>query len=298
MTAMIECRGLRHGYGEKPVLHGLDFTVEKGGVFGLLGRNGAGKSTTINILMGFLQPQVGECRVLGHSSHSLPPAVRADIGLLHEGFIQYDFMTIKEIERFHAPFYPRWESRMFWELVDRLDIPPDRRVSRMSCGQRSQVVLGLIMAQNPRLMILDDYSMGLDVGYRRQFLTLLRAYVRERGTTVLLTSHVVQELDRFVDRMIVLQRGRVVADCRRDEFMANFRQYRLPFGPEVERLVADGPGGVIVGVEDQSSHVAVYAYATAEEMAARLTGLGLPADGLTEVPMTFEDAFIGLTGRE
>lgn len=293
MSPVIQCAGLRHSYGEKPVLHGLDFTVEGGGVFGLLGRNGAGKSTTINILMGFLPPQAGECRVLGHPSHALPSHVRRDIGLLHEGFIQYDFMTIDEIERFHAPFYPRWERDVFHDLVGRLDVPRTRRVSHLSCGQRSQVVLGLILAQNPRLMILDDYSMGLDVGYRRLFLDFLQDYVRSRGTTVLLTSHVVQELDRFIDRMIILDRGRVAAACSKQDFAASFRQYRLPL-PVGGEVAAGGP---IVRVETNPRSLALYSYQPLEAVAAHLRGHGVAADRLEEVAMSFEDAFIGLTGR-
>lgn len=294
MSPVIQCSGLVHSYGETPVLHGLDFTVDGGGVFGLLGKNGAGKSTTINILMGFLRPQAGTCRVLGHPSHALPPEVRRDIGLLHEGFIQYDFMSIDEIERFHAPFYPRWERAAFYDLVDRLDLPRTRRVSRMSCGQRSQVVLGLIMAQNPALMILDDYSMGLDVGYRRLFLDYLRDYVRQRGTTVLLTSHVVQELDQFVDRLIVLKTGRVVASSSRQDFLDGFRHYRLPRGAAAEAL---RPDGVIVSVERNPQTVSLFSYAAPDIFRGHLAGLGLPDDGMEEVAMSFEDAFIGLTGR-
>lgn len=294
MSAVIQCSGLSHSYGEKPVLHGLDFTVDGGGVFGLLGKNGAGKSTTINILMGFLRPQAGECYVLGHPSHALPAAIRRDIGLLHEGFIQYDFMSIDEIERFHAPFYPRWDRNVFYDLVDRLDVPRSRKITRMSCGQRSQVVLGLIMAQTPRLMILDDYSMGLDVGYRRLFLDYLQDYVKERGTTVLLTSHVVQELDRFIDRMIILQRGRVVASCSKQDFTASFRQYRLPRSEAMEVIQ---PDDVIVNVERNLQTVSLFSYAPVEQVFSHLNSLGLPLDGLEEVAMSFEDSFIGLTGR-
>lgn len=294
MSAVIQCSGLFHSYGEKPVLHGLDFTVDGGGVFGLLGKNGAGKSTTINILMGFLRPQAGECYVLGHPSHALPAAIRRDIGLLHEGFIQYDFMSIDEIERFHAPFYPRWDRNVFYDLVDRLDVPRSRKITRMSCGQRSQVVLGLIMAQNPRLMILDDYSMGLDVGYRRLFLDYLQDYVKERGTTVLLTSHVVQELDRFIDRMIILQRGRVVVSCSKQDFTASFRQYRLP---RSEAMAVTQPDDVIVNVERNLQTVSLFSYAPVERVSSHLNSLGLPLDGLEEVAMSFEDSFIGLTGR-
>jgi len=294
MATMIECDGLTHSYGEKTVLHDLTFTVESGGIFGLLGKNGAGKSTTINILMGFLRPSGGRCRVLGEDSHDLSPDTRRRIGLLHEGFIQYDFMTIAELERYYAPFYPLWDRGIFFDLVDRLGVPQTRRLSQLSCGQRSQVVLGLIMAQCPELMILDDYSMGLDVGYRRLFIEFLRDYVAERGTTVLLTSHVVQELDKLVDHMIVLKQGRVAVSGTKQSFMEDFRGFAFASSERAETLA---PDELLASVEHGRQRTTVYGFFNEAELRARLADLGVPHDGLAPVPMDFEDAFVGLTGK-
>lgn len=291
---VISCRDLRHSYGEKTVLDGLTFDVEPGSIFGLLGKNGAGKTTTINILMGFLRPLSGQCRVLGEPSNDIAPATRRDIGLLHERFIQYDFMSIEEIERFHAAFYPKWERDVFYDLVGRLDVPVTRRISRMSCGQRSQVVLGLIMAQTPRLMLLDDYSMGLDVGYRRLFLEFLQEYVAERGTTVLVTSHVVQDLDKLIDRMVIIQSGRTLVTGRKEDFLDSFHGYRLPRTEVTDRL---RPTGHIANVEHSAATTSIYGYLAYDEMRATLASAGVAVDDLTEMPMDFEDAFIGITGK-
>ena len=232
--------------------------------------------------------------MLGQPSYGITAEVRRDIGLLHEKFIQYDFMSIREIEHFYSRFYPKWESEVFYDLVSRLDVPHDRRISRMSCGQRSQVVLGLIMAQNPKLMILDDYSMGLDVGYRRLFLDFLQEYVRERGTTVLLTSHVVQDLDKLIDQMIIIQEGKVLVEGRKDEFLETFHQYRLPAS---EALVKIDVGGPVVSMERERSTMSVFGYCCVDEMTGYLAGLGVPIQEMAEVPMDFEDAFIGITGK-
>lgn len=113
VNPIIECENLRYSYNKTEVLHGIDFTMQYGRIVGLLGKNGAGKSTTINILMVFLQPDSGRCSVLGHPSHSIPPALRRNISLLHKSFVQYDVMTIEEIEQFYISFYPAWNKSLY-----------------------------------------------------------------------------------------------------------------------------------------------------------------------------------------
>lgn len=306
MSSLVECNALTHAYDEKTVLHDLTFSIDSGGVFGLLGKNGAGKSTTINILMGYLRPTSGTCRVLGEDSHLLSPATRAQVGLLHEGFIQYDFMSIAELEEYHAPFYPKWDRDIFYDLVGRLTVPHTRRLSQLSCGQRSQVVLGLIMAQQPRLMILDDYSMGLDVGYRRLFIDFLLDYVADRGTTVLLTSHVVQELDLLVDNMIVLKEGKVIVTGAKDDFMKNFHCFEFERSEASNQLFADNLESVSTktcgevqfsSVEHTSKKTIVYGFFNESALLPYLREKGVGCNGLVKRELGFEDAFVGLTGK-
>ncbi len=294
MEAIISCQNIRHTYAQKEVLAGLSLEVGRGGVFGLLGKNGAGKSTTINLLMGFLRPTSGVCKVFGEHSHKIPPAMRTRIGLLHENFIQYDFMTIAELERYYSAFYPLWDKNIFFELIDKLSVPYTRRISRMSCGQRSQVVLGLIMAQKPELMILDDYSMGLDVGYRRLFIDFLREYVAEYKTTVLLTSHVVQELDSIIDNMIVLQKGKVLVSSSKKDFLQNFFCYTMERSEQAESLLA---GEHIQNIEHMGKQSIIYSFSPVQEMKTVLQQKNVPHEHFQQVTMSFEDAFVGLTGK-
>lgn len=291
---IIECEQLCHTYGEMDVLHNISFSVQKGGVFGLLGKNGAGKTTIINIIMGFLRPTAGFCRVLGEPGHALSPPTRSRIGLLHERFIQYDFMSIAELERYYAGFYPRWERELFFDLVNRLQVPYERTLGRLSCGQRSQVVLGLIVAQRPDLMILDDYSMGLDVGYRRLFVEYLGEYVQKYGTTILITSHIVQELDPIIDNLIILDHGRVCISGRKQAFMEEFQCFSFERSPSAERLEA---GDVLVRVEHVGGRTLVHGFITGAELAGYLDAHGVSHETLRRLPMNFEDAFIGLTGK-
>ncbi len=293
-SPLIVCEGLRYAYGGTPVIDDLSFSVPRGGIHGLLGKNGAGKTTTINMLMGFLEPDAGRCTVLGEPSHRLRPDTRRRIGLLHEGFVQYDFMSIAELEAFHRRFHPDWRSDLFHELVSRLEVPASRRLSRMSWGQRSQVCLGLLMAQVPELLILDDYSMGLDAGYRRLFLDYLRAYAADTGTTVLLTSHIVQDLERLIDHMLVLQRGRLLYSAPRGRFFEGFRQWRMQRTRQSSQLAA---GDDLTCVEHIGHDTFVTCFLGEQELRALLRARGIEPQGWAEVPMGFEDAFLNLTGK-
>ena len=192
--SVIECRNLTHYYGERLIYKDLSFEVPRGRILGLLGKNGTGKTTTINILSGYLRPRAGECLIFGEDIRTMSPRTRARIALLIEGHVQYAFMTIEQIERFYSKFYPRWNRDAYYGLMEKLRVAPRQRISRMSCGQRSQVALGLILAQDAELLVLDDFSMGLDPGYRRLFVEYLREYAQSEEKTVFLTSHIIQDL--------------------------------------------------------------------------------------------------------
>ncbi len=207
---IIEIKNLSHSYGKKVIYHSLNLDIYKGSVFGLLGKNGVGKSTLINILMGYLRPKKGKCLVLGEPSHNISAATKEKIALLHEGFISYEFMSIEQIEKFFAPFYPKWEKKVFYDLVDLMGLDYSQKISSLSFGQRSQVVLGCIFAQDAQLLILDDYSMGLDAGYRRLFIDYLRDYIDGKDKTVLITSHVMSDLENLIDDMVILQKGGLI----------------------------------------------------------------------------------------
>ncbi len=210
---MIVYDHVTHYYGKRLIYKDLSFSVPRGRILGLLGKNGTGKTTTINILSGFIRPQSGSCRLLGYDTRTMPAAVRQRIGLLLEGHVQYPFMTIEQIERFYAPFYPRWNKEAYYELMRLLHVKDYQRLNQMSNGQRSQVALGLLMAQDPELLILDDFSLGLDPGYRRLFVEYLRDFCKSKGKTVFLTSHIIQDLERLVDDCIIMDYGRILRQC-------------------------------------------------------------------------------------
>ncbi|MEG2947607.1 MAG: ABC transporter ATP-binding protein, partial [Bacteroidales bacterium] len=224
MENIIECKNLTHYYGNRKIYENLSFSIPKGKIMGLLGKNGTGKTTSINILSGYLKPQAGECYIFGENIQEMSPLQRRKIGLLIEGHVQYDFMNIEQIERFYSAFYPNWKREAYYELMSRLKVAPKQRISRMSCGQRSQVALGLILAQNPELLILDDFSLGLDPGYRRLFVDYLKEYASAEDKTIFLTSHIIQDMERLIDDCIIMDYGKILIQQPINELLQTFRR--------------------------------------------------------------------------
>ena len=290
----IECNNLTHYYGKKLVYENLNIKVREGSILGLLGKNGAGKTTTINILNGFLQPRSGECLIYGENTQHLTPENKARIGFLIEGHIQYAFMNIHQIEKFYSKFYEKWDNEPYWQLMSKLKVTPTQKISTMSCGQRSQVALGLILAQDPDLLILDDFSMGLDPGYRRLFIDYLREYAKAKKKTIFTTSHIIQDMERLIDDVLIMDYNRVLAQRDVNDFIREFKQFYL----EVEDASIDlSNEDFVANFEKVNNKVEIYTYQSEEMVLNFLKNNGVAHKNFQKVEMGLEDAFIGLTGK-
>ena len=282
---------MTHYYGNRLIYQNLSFDVPKGRILGLLGKNGTGKTTTINILSGFLQPRSGECYILGEKIGEMNPLTRQRIGLLIEGHVQYQFMTIEQIERFYSSFYPNWKREAYYELMSRLQVAPKQRINRMSCGQRSQVALGLILAQDPEVLVLDDFSLGLDPGYRRLFVDYLREYAKAENKTVFLTSHIIQDMERLIDDCIIMDYGRILIQMPVDELLGKFRRYtgnvREGFDAKFD--------ATIYNPSVMRSSLEAFSMEPEEAVIKQLGANGVK--NIVAERVSLEDAFIGLTGK-
>lgn len=272
---IIEIKNLSHSYGPKVIYKDLNLNIKEGSIYGILGKNGVGKSTLINILMGYLKPKKGECLIFGEPSHNLSMESKKNIALLHEGFVAYDYMSIKEYESFFAPFYKNWDKNIFYELVDLMNLDYNQKLSTLSFGQKSQVVLGAIFAQDAKLIILDDYSMGLDAGYRRLFIDYLKDYIKDKNKTILITSHVMGDLVGLIDDMAIVQRGGIVYHDTMNNFINNFKCYKL----EDEKISKSK----IHRIEEYKGDKKLFTFDNIEN--------------LSEIETDFEDKFLGFVGK-
>lgn len=293
MEKVIKCKNITHYYGEKLIYENLNFEVEKGKVLGLLGKNGTGKTTIINILNGYLKPRSGECYLLGENMNHLTPATKAKIGLLLEGHVQHTYFTIEQIEKYYRAFFPNWKRDAFYGLMEKLKVVPHQKINHMSCGQRSQVALGLLFAQDPELLILDDFSMGLDPGYRRLFVEYLRDFAAGGDKTIFLTSHIIQDMELLIDDCMILDYGRLLIHKPTREIMENFHRFRFSLNEgqvptEHEKLW---------NIEKNNGQWITYSFEPLETVRQLLESKGVQVADLKEETLSLEDAFIGLTGK-
>ncbi len=290
---VIQCENITHYYGKRLIYENLNFEVPRGKVLGLLGKNGTGKTTIINILNGYLKPRAGTCRLLGESMEKISPQTKARVGLLIEGHIQHSYFNVEQIERYYSRFFPNWKKEAYYNLLKKLQVTKTQKISTMSCGQRSQIALGLLFAQDPELMILDDFSMGLDPGYRRLFVECLKEYATNEGKTVFLTSHIIQDMEMLIDDCMIMDYGRLLLHRPTAEITQQFHRFKFTS----QEPVATGTKGNLWHTEQIRGTWETYSFLPKEQVLQELQEQGIQPVGLQQESLSLEDAFIGLTGK-
>ena len=284
---VIETRGLTRYFGRRCVVDALDLSVPRGCIFGFLGRNGAGKSTTIRMLLGLLAPTRGSAQVLGFDSRALPPEVRARIGYLAEGHHVYGWMSVAECGRFQSAFYPRWSDRVFQSVLSHFGLKAQSQAGDLSRGERAGLCLALTLAPQPELLILDDPALGLDPVARRGLLQSLIYLTRQADQTVFFSSHLLSDVERVADRIAVLDGSLLRADCSLETFRSRVRQFVLTF-PGAPPALPPLPGLLQTVTAGREVTLTLASYDGDTER--RLAALG--ADRIEAVPLGLEDAFV------
>ncbi|MDR1146322.1 MAG: ABC transporter ATP-binding protein [Verrucomicrobiales bacterium] len=285
---VIETNGLTRFFGRNCVVNELNLKIPRGSIFGFLGRNGAGKSTTIRMLLGLLAPTRGSARVLGRDSAALTPDDRARIGYLPEGHHVYGWMTVSECGEFQRAFYNQWNDEIFHAVLSHFRLDMKTKAGNLSRGQRAGLCLALVLAPEPELLVLDDPALGLDPVARRSLIQSMLYVTRKADRTILFSSHLLSDVERVADEIAVLDRGVLRACCRQDTFRRQVRQFTLRY--------ADGeppPLPALTGLlqsfrTEREVSLTVANLSADDERALR----ALPNVSVEETPLSLEDAFI------
>lgn len=223
-------------------LDSISLELPEGSVLGFIGANGAGKSTTIRILMGLVRQDTGSVEVLGHVMPAEQIAAKLDIGFVSEDMRLYGAATLAWHMNFVRSMYPRWDQAYADKLVRRFDLKPEQKVKGLSHGQRVKAALLLALARQPRLLILDEPTTGLDPVARREVLGELMSVIIDEGRTIFFSSHNTLEVEQISDRIAFIDRGRLIALDEKEDLLDRWRRVRLvvPTGsrlPEIPGLI-------------------------------------------------------------
>ena len=289
---VIRTHGLTKYFGSKCAVHDLNIEVPRGCVFAFLGRNGSGKSTTIRMLLGLLQPDRGHANVLGCDSRELTPEVRARIGYLTEEHQLYGWMSVREAGEFQAAFYPRWNEKIFRGVIGHFGLKPEARVKHLSRGMRAGLCLALTLAPDPELLILDDPALGLDPVARRSLIESMIYLTRRSDRTIFFSSHHLGDVERVADYLAVLDYSVLRACCPLESFRNSVQEVQLRFAGPPPKLPSI-PGMLQAFRTETELRVTFVHYNGEIERALR----ALQPVSLETVPLGLEDAFISYLGE-
>jgi ABC-2 type transport system ATP-binding protein len=273
VTAVIETVGLAKHYAGHVAVQGLDMQVAAHRITGLVGRNGAGKSTTIKMLLGMIAPTAGRARVLGLAIDDAKASleIRRRVAYVGEDKGLYPYMTVGELIRFTRGFYRDWRADYEARLLAQYELPLDRKVKALSKGMRTKLALLLALARQPALLILDEPTEGLDPVMTEQLLGELGGRTAD-GTTVVFSSHQLDEVERIADDVVMIERGAVVLDATLDDVRAHYRMVTLGFAEAPRAAALHMPGVRSSKVEGR--HASVLVCANVDAVIERAKRLG------------------------
>ncbi|HEX2642999.1 MAG TPA: ABC transporter ATP-binding protein [Thermoanaerobaculia bacterium] len=215
-------------YGRRTALDHLSLAVPAGSVYALLGRNGAGKSSLVRCLLGEQRPNTGRALLLGRDSWRERASILAEVGVVPEEPDAPPSMNARQISRFCSRLYPSWNEAGVRDRLERFGVPSDVAFGKLSKGQKGQVALALALAFSPRLLILDDPTLGLDAYARKTFFEELIGELADRGTTVFLTTHDLAAVEGIADRVGILSDGKLLLDEGMESLKQRFRRISFP----------------------------------------------------------------------
>jgi ABC-2 type transport system ATP-binding protein len=286
---VIETQRLRKSFKGHPAVDGLDLEVKAGSIFAFLGRNGAGKTTTIRLLLGLLRADGGEARLFGKRITGPDDAVhlRRRIGFVSESKHMYPYMTVRQMIRFTRPFFPGWRIDVERRYLEMFNLPPDRKVSALSKGMRTGLMLLLAMSHGAELLILDEPIEGLDPAVIELVLRELVALPASEGTTVFFSSHQLAEVEQIADEVAIIDHGHTVVSGALDDLKVQYQRVRVVFQREPAPVSwVDGA----TAVRQEGRTVSIFASRNVDALIEQARSL--PGASVERYPVSLKEIFL------
>lgn len=242
--SVIETTDLRKSYDGVEALRGLNLQVPPGSICGFLGRNGAGKTTSVKILLGMTHPTAGSARVFGLAADSPSDSleIRRRTAFVSEEKDLYGYMTAEEMIRFTASFFPGWRADLQQRYATKFELPLTRKVKSLSRGTRTKLALLLALCRQAELLILDEPTSGLDPAMADEVLQILIAHMANEELTIFFSSHQIAEVEQIADHVVVIDRGRSALAGPLDELRQKARRIQLVFDGDAPKAAFRTPG--------------------------------------------------------
>jgi ABC-2 type transport system ATP-binding protein len=288
MSHAIEISGLKYRAGSFE-LKDVDLHVPTGSIYGFLGPNGSGKTTTMRLVLGLLRPLGGRISVLGDRMPDDAPRILARVGYVPEQPHLDATLTVRELMTFQAAFYPTWDAACAEDLLKRFELDDHRLFGRLSKGQKAKLMILLALAERGDLLVLDEPTDGLDPVVRRDILTALLEYVAERKATIFISSHLVHELERICDWIAVMDEGRVVTEVPMEKLKQGTKRLVVAGAPP---QIGETPFVVLSREPENGASERWVVGQWEPEMRSYFDGLG--ASLVDVIDLDLEDGFVEL----
>jgi ABC-2 type transport system ATP-binding protein len=292
--AVIETTGLTRYFGSKCAVDSVSFAVPRGSVFAFIGRNGAGKTTIIRMILGLLEPTRGTSNILGYESMTLPSEARARIGYMAEGHPVYGWMRVGQYEHFQRGFYGHWNQQIFGSVIDYFAISRNTKAGHLSHGQRAGLHLAMTLACEPEILMLDDPATGLDPSARRSLLEAMIYFTRSRERTIFFSTHLLDDVERVADHVAVLDYSVLRVCSSADTFRERVCRLTARFPGPAPRELPPIPGLLRASRTENELSLIVTNFNGRTERDLETLG----ARSIDEQPISLEDALIAHVGRQ
>jgi len=226
-SPIVQLHNICKRFGEIKALDEIDLEIFPGSIIGLLGANGAGKSTLLRHIIGLYLADEGQCTTFGCDAAKLGPRELGRIGYVHQEGELLEWMTTRQLIRYVSTYYPNWNRQLEEKYIEDYEISTKARVGSLSPGQRQKLAILLAIGFEPELLILDEPASTLDPIARAQFLDLLLQIIQNENRTIIISSHILSDVEKVIDHTVIMKNGHILLDCNFDQLRERFSRVRL-----------------------------------------------------------------------